>query len=257
MQYSDQKRLNQRLWHLVNFRTDDADLYAKVERVINDGADVDYTSISKETPLHMIAKSDRTVVAGLLLDKAAERGLANYIDLQGFLGKTPVCQAVINKKYDMVKFLIQRGANVTIPEHGRWTPLYSIAHTQRTDIAKMLLEKGADMHAKSRYGHTAFFRCSPAMRRFFEAYERARLFWFQQGCDRKQNKLLLDCLDHIKRYLSPIVNCVFIQLFLNLFYRTQFVLCVVLMKAHCVFKNSRRRLHQMRIWLALRLGVNH
>ena len=100
----------------------------------------------------------------------------------------------------MMKFLIQRGANVTISDGFSRAPLFWIAGSQRTDIAMMLLEKGADMHAKTRCGDTPFTFSEHAMRRFFEAYERARSFWLKQGCDRKQTKLLSDCFDHIQSF---------------------------------------------------------
>ena len=96
--------------------------------------------------------------------------------------------------------LIRPGANVTISNCFGGTPIHRIANTQRADIAMMLLENGADMHAKDTYESTPFSSCSTAMRRFFQAYERARSFWLKQGCSRAHNNLNLTCLRRIQSF---------------------------------------------------------
>jgi ankyrin repeat protein len=56
---------------------------------------------------------------------------------------------------DMVKLLLDKGADVNAKgEHG-WRPLMEAANRGHSEVTKLLLKKGADVNLKHEYGWTA------------------------------------------------------------------------------------------------------
>lgn len=67
---------------------------------------------------------------------------------------TPLCTAIGKGEIDVVKKLIEYGADVNERSNGM-TPLMLAARYNNLELVKLLLEKGADHRAKSSSGHTA------------------------------------------------------------------------------------------------------
>lgn len=45
----------------------------------------------------------------------------------------------------MIKLLLKKGANVTITDNDRYTALYATSINRHIEVAKLLIEKGADI----------------------------------------------------------------------------------------------------------------
>lgn len=89
--------------------------------------------------------------------KKMESLLAEGADIHGHHDRyTPLINAVDKKQYGAVVFLLSKGAGVNMPalESG-WTPLIFAAHHGHREIAQLLLENGANKHAKNKDGETA------------------------------------------------------------------------------------------------------
>ena len=73
-------------------------------------------------------------------------------------GDTLLYMAVQNSCIEIVKMLIEVGADVDKADKGGRTPLYWAAFNGRTEIAKMLIEAKADVNKANIYGQTLLYR---------------------------------------------------------------------------------------------------
>ena len=139
--------------------------------LIERGADVKAAALNGTTPLHFAANRSFYDMAKLLIDRGAavnakdEDGktplLISYdLDLMKLLidrgadvnassnyGSTRLGNAFLNINPDVAKLLIDRGAN-------GWTPLFLAVIENRLDVAKRLIDLGADVNAKGASGWT-------------------------------------------------------------------------------------------------------
>ena len=76
-----------------------------------------------------------------------ERG-ANIDHHSQFKDQTPLHGAVYGHQLEVVVELVERGANVGLPDQEGDTPLHASAFSRSTEIAAYLLSHGADLHAK-------------------------------------------------------------------------------------------------------------
>uniref|UniRef100_A0A7N4PHI5 Ribonuclease L n=1 Tax=Sarcophilus harrisii TaxID=9305 RepID=A0A7N4PHI5_SARHA len=68
----------------------------------------------------------------------------------------PLIQAVKENDFELVKQLLEEGADVSIKTEGGWTPLHNAVKESNKDIVELLLEKGADPHIRKENGATPF-----------------------------------------------------------------------------------------------------
>ena len=87
------------------------------------------------------------------IKRALDRG-ARVNRRSGRGGSTPLSDASLRGKLDVVKFLVQRGANVKGTNRDGNTPLHVAAFMCREDVVKFLLEKGASVETKNQRGET-------------------------------------------------------------------------------------------------------
>jgi ankyrin repeat protein len=57
------------------------------------------------------------------------------------------CSAVRNGHLEVVKFLLQKGADIEIPNDNGWYPTPLAIHSGYSEIAKLLIFAGADLNA--------------------------------------------------------------------------------------------------------------
>lgn len=69
-------------------------------------------------------------------------------------GLTALHQACIDDNVDMVKFLVENGANINQPDNEGWIPLHAAASCGYLDIAEFLIGQGAHVGAVNSEGDT-------------------------------------------------------------------------------------------------------
>ena len=71
------------------------------------------------------------------------------------VGSSPLISAAVFGKTEVARALIEGGADVNLQNNEGSTPLHSAAFLCRLEIVEMLLEKGADKDLLNNYGSTA------------------------------------------------------------------------------------------------------
>ena len=115
---------------------------------IEQGTDVNVRNDLGKTPLHVAAGGySRADVVQYLIEKGAD------VNAQDIFGGTPLCQAF--GSIDKMVFLIEKGANVNDRRDCMgWTPLHFAARHPNVDVVKCLINHGAEIHATDNKGWT-------------------------------------------------------------------------------------------------------
>ena len=79
------------------------------------------------------------------------------INKRGYSLNTPLYSAVSGGEVDVVKFLLDKGAKVDIPDEDMWTPLHFASSCDgNIEIVRLLLKFGADVFRKTHGGNTPY-----------------------------------------------------------------------------------------------------
>ena len=78
-----------------------------------------------------------------------EQGVGMETTSQGW---TPLIVAVIRLHYDVVRYLLEQGANREKTDPYHWTPLHFAAYYGNVEMTKLLMVHGADLHARTNNG---------------------------------------------------------------------------------------------------------
>lgn len=81
---------------------------------------------------------------------------SNLNEKDPFGGSSPLITASLFGKTDMAKTLIEAGADLNFQNNDGSTALLTAAFFCRPEIVKLLLDKGADKTIKNKYGSTAY-----------------------------------------------------------------------------------------------------
>lgn len=103
------------------------------------------------TLLHLAAFFGHEDAVSLLLDRDAEVGTVS----RNAMGVTPLHSAVAGDHAAVARLLVERGADVNASQQGGWTPLHSAAANGNADLVDYLLAKGAERDAVQDEGRTA------------------------------------------------------------------------------------------------------
>ena len=104
----------------------------------------------EQTELRISIKYDNTEDVILLLE-------ALPVDVKIQDGN-PLIYAVFYEKMELVKYLLNRGANVNALYEGDYSPLMSAVEDKNIELTKLLLEANADITLRDKYGQDALFK---------------------------------------------------------------------------------------------------
>jgi len=76
------------------------------------------------------------------------------LDVQNFDAETALSAAVVEGHYDIVKFLIERGANINLGNCRSETPLHLAVVLGNLEIARLIVEEGAQVDTEDDCGDT-------------------------------------------------------------------------------------------------------
>ncbi|XP_039432348.1 uncharacterized protein LOC120415041 [Culex pipiens pallens] len=126
-----------------------------VEILINHGASIDPTE-SGLTALHAVATGGSSEILESLLEK--------NIDINGKWGEdevTPLFQACFYKHSNIVKLLLEHGADVNLGTCNGYMPIHQAARNDCTEIMELLVSKGANINCTTTdNGHTPLFEAT-------------------------------------------------------------------------------------------------
>lgn len=100
------------------------------------------------TPLHLACKYSHYDIAHLLIKNHAS------VDEVSRHRSTPLHLALENENLDLVRLLLDHGANPEAKKYGK-SPLHLAAEAKSVPIAKVILDRGADVNCASNDNSTA------------------------------------------------------------------------------------------------------
>ena len=109
------------------------------------------------TPLSRAAFNGHGDVVKYLVENGADVSARD--DDDG--GRTPLSRAALNGHGDVVKYLVDNGADVSAGDYRGYTPLTNAAMNGHVDIVRYLVEEhGADVSASDNYGNTSLSKAA-------------------------------------------------------------------------------------------------
>ncbi|MDD9900682.1 MAG: ankyrin repeat domain-containing protein [Alphaproteobacteria bacterium] len=124
---------------------------SKIKRLIEKGANVNYSGRKIHPPLHMALLEDKQDVARILIAAGAD------ISAPDAYGQTPLHYAAALGQESIVMTLLKMNANPNAQDDKGNTPLHSVS-VAAPQIIDMLVENGAEINAKNMHGNTALHR---------------------------------------------------------------------------------------------------
>lgn len=119
---------------LLSDRDIDSDVF---ERLLEGGANFDVRDGKGSTPLHILCYRGKLNLIEMLLEKSTN-GVS--LDTKNDAGRTALANAVFNNRTDVVRVLLQHGADPSIPDKNGITPLSIASVDEHSEITKMLLQ---------------------------------------------------------------------------------------------------------------------
>jgi ankyrin repeat protein len=151
--------LDDRLWLTAS----NGDLEG-AKAALEDGADVDYARGDLRLSVLDVAASNlHADIVTLLLGRGANVNIANKLGATPLIGTISSISSKVHDKVVVAQLLMTSGADVRHADGDRWTPLHWAAREANRDIAKMLLDRGADVNALNKNDETPLDVASDAL----------------------------------------------------------------------------------------------
>ena len=123
-----------------------------VDLLITHGADLEAKDNSGGTPLHIAARNGFKAIAEILLKNKSDVNARND---QANRRDTPLHLAVNAGHKAMVELLLANGTDNNAQNDSGWTPLISAAKDNNMEIAKLLIDKKANVNVVDKEGNSA------------------------------------------------------------------------------------------------------
>jgi ankyrin repeat protein len=122
--------------------------------LLSRGADADILNINENGVLHYAAMGGSVEIVNLMLDSGQD---INAQNAQNQGGVTPLMAAVFNNRQEVVKFLLEKGADIEASDSYGRTPLSMAVQENKQELVKFLLDKGADIETLDTYAYTPLY----------------------------------------------------------------------------------------------------
>ena len=145
----------------------------EVSRFLLDrGSDMNFRNKSGLIPLHSASRYGHLDVVQLLLDRGCDVNVRTTRDASHHgpvgdrgadpeaYGQTPMHLAAASGHLDIAKLLVERGANIELQNDNQETPLDHAAENGFLDITRFLIERGATVFTRNNQGWTPFHKAS-------------------------------------------------------------------------------------------------
>lgn len=123
------------------------------ELLISNGANVNQ-AVGGSAPLPDAIRVGNSKLAEMLIDKGAWTDVRTYFNVPN---QSPLGIAAYKGDLDVAKDLLEHGADVNAMDAQHWTPLLNALggyNDDKTDMAKLLIDNGADVNVKDKNGLT-------------------------------------------------------------------------------------------------------
>lgn len=133
-------------WNILHKAVYDQNISKVQEIVAAKSIDIDAKSKSNLSALHMAIKQRDFEIVRFLVESGAE------VNIQDGLGFSPLYYAVVQNLYDISKYLLKHEANPNLQNHIGNAPLHQIAFKGKLELMDLLLEHGANVNLKNNNG---------------------------------------------------------------------------------------------------------
>ena len=124
------------------------DAFAVKTMLSADASAVNLKNATGETPLHWACIRGHRDVVRVLIEAGAD------VNVKTSEGWTPLHWAALKGQTNIAILLIDNKADLNAVNKDRWTPMHVAAFAGELDMIKLLIDKGADIRARDRDGFT-------------------------------------------------------------------------------------------------------
>ena len=124
--------------------------------LLDHGADANVQNRVSRTPLHYTVYRMHFEATGVLLGHGVDINLQNIIDATPLYDLLDANNSSSEGMVDMVRQLLEHGADTNIPDHRSSTVLHLASSFGCAEVAQLLLRYGAKVNEKDGKGRTPF-----------------------------------------------------------------------------------------------------